>query len=453
VEEIKGILKELYSFKQDYITKDLEKIIKLSDFLGNPHLNYPVVHIAGTNGKGSVCSLLSSILQENNYNVGLYTSPHILKFNERIKINGKCINDKDIINIYKSIYDISLEIGASFFDITTAIAFKYFSDKKINIAIIETGLGGRLDSTNIVNPILSIITSISEDHTNILGKGIKNIVKEKAGIIKENVPVLIEDTNPHIIELLLKEAKKKSAPFYVNYSIPAIQFAGYNVQNNTMICNIQNRTNIVDFLANKNSFFNIDALNTSITESVSALLGKHQIDNMQLVIFAIILISFHKFLIKRNSIDTAMKNVIKNTKIHFRIENISSFPDKPIILDVAHNPKSISVLVDTLKDMYPEKKWNVIFGVMKDKDIKQMLKHILLICNKLIIVQPQIERAATTKDIQKIALKLGFNNIEISDITTACQSAKLQKEHYVICGSFFIMKEVVEAFKLKDVFL
>ena len=447
------LLNELYSLRQDYTTKDLEKIIKLSNFIGNPQLDYPVVHIAGTNGKGSVCSLLSSILQENNYKVGLYTSPHILKFNERIKINGRCILDEEIEDIYASINDKASELGASFFDITTAIAFKYFSKKNVDIAIIETGLGGRLDSTNIVNPILSIITNISKDHTNILGKDLKDITKEKAGIIKKNIPVLVEDTNPHILEILLNEAEKKSSPLYVSYSFPPIRFLGY--ENNNMICSFDNFTNFTDFLTLPDSFLYTNAdSDISLTKLSTELVGKHQVQNIKLVIYAAILISLHNFSVKKVSIDTAMKNVVKNTGLHFRIQNISSKLniDKPVILDVAHNPSSICTLIDTLNATQPNKKWNVIFGAMSDKNIKQMLHYISHICNKLFIVRPQTERAAIPSDIEKKALEIGFNNIEISDISTACQTIKQQNVPYLICGSFFIMEEVIEALQLKGHF-
>ena len=447
---MKEILDKLYSLRQDYRTKDLEKITILADFLGNPHLDYPVVHIAGTNGKGSVCCLLASILQENGYKVGLYTSPHIIKFNERIKINGKHISDEDVKKNYDKICKISAEVEASFFDITTAIAFKYFSDNKVDIAVIETGLGGRFDSTNIVNPILSIITNIDKDHTDILGETLEKIAIEKAGIIKRSVPVIVQDNNPKIIEVLLQEAQKRAAHFYVNYFIPHIEFGGYD-NNEIMICDAFNRRSIVDFLTDENYFFTADDLMNKLsrTDIFSPLLGKHQLDNIRLVVFATILLCCHNFSIKKYSIGNGVKKVIDNTGLHFRIENVSQNKN-PIILDVAHNPKSISLLVNTLKDMYPENNWNFIFAAMKDKNIKQMLQPILPVCEKLIVVQPNIERAAEPINIQKTALELGFKNIELSDIRTACEAAKTSNKPYVICGSFFIMKEVAEALKIKS---
>ena len=450
---IDKLLEKLYSLRLDYTTKDLERITKLTKFLNNPHQDYPIIHIAGTNGKGSICSLLSSVLQESGYKVGLYTSPHILKFNERIKINGKYIEDESIANIYDNFADLSDEINASFFDITTAIAFKYFSDKKVDIAIIETGLGGRLDSTNIVNPILSIITNISTDHTEQLGKNILDIAKEKAGIIKKNVPVIVQDTNPHIIEVLLKKANEMQTTLYVNYDFPFIEFKEYDYVNNKMIYFLDD-VGITKFRTNKDFLLNIESNKGIIFPmKVSPLLGQHQLSNIKLLIFATLIVHLSGFYIKKSCIDKGIKNVIKNTGLMGRIKNISK-TDKPIILDVAHNKASVRALASTLKEMYPDRKWNIVFGVMKDKDIKQMLKELLPICEKLIIMPLKVERAANSDTIHKIALELGFNDIIIEDnIYSVCKKIKSSNEIYAICGTFFIIEEVIKAFQLEGNFL
>ena len=449
MKEINNILKELFSLKQDYRTKNLEKITKLVDFLDNPHLDYPVVHIAGTNGKGSVCSMLASVLKESGYKVGLYTSPHILKFNERIKINGKCISDEEIANIYKSIRNLSSEIEASFFDITTAIGFKYFSDEKVDIAFIETGLGGRLDSTNIVNPIVSIITSISEDHSDILGENIIDIAKEKAGIIKKNIPVVIQDKEPQIVEVFVDKANELDSTLFLNYDFPVIEFSKY--EDYQMMYSVDK--DIILFRIDDAFLFDTktetDEKIISLRKRITPLLGKHQIENIKSVGVACLLIRLNGFKIGEFCIERGIENVIKNTGLQYRITNISE-TKTPIILDVAHNEESMLALVHTLYEMHPHNKWNFIFAAMKDKNIKDMLQLILPICKKLTIVQPKMERAATTKDIQKIAKELGFNDIEISDIATACKNAKSHTEPCVICGTFYIIKEVVEAFQLES---
>lgn len=182
------LLQELYSLLHGSMTHNISRIKEITNYLLNPQTNYPTIHVAGTNGKGSVCSLIASILQESGLKVGLYTSPHIIEFNERIRINGVKISDESINNLYYKIRDFAFDLEASFFEITTAIAFDYFADNKIDIAVIETGLGGRLDSTNIVSPIATIITTIDRDHCDLLGNTIEEIANEKAGIMKPNTP-------------------------------------------------------------------------------------------------------------------------------------------------------------------------------------------------------------------------------------------------------------------------
>ncbi len=450
MKNINTLLEKLYSLKQSYMTKDLSKIKELCQFLYNPHLNYPIIHIAGTNGKGSVCSLLSSILQESGYKVGLYTSPHILKFNERIKINGRCIKDNEITKIYSLIDALATDISASFFDITTAIAFKHFSEKKVDVAIIETGLGGRLDSTNIVNPILSIITSISFDHTDILGTELRDIVKEKAGIIKKNVPAIIQDTNPHILETLIDYANVIEAPFFVNYNFPHLDFVGYkknNIEHNyKMIYSIGNVEDITRFRTEEGFLFSESHFeNVSYTKRCCPLLGKQQLNNIKLVAFACFFVGLSGLRIKIGSIPKGIENVIKNTGYDYRIKNVSK-TERPIILDVAHNKDAINSLVSTLKDIYGTTKWNVIFGVMKDKDIEQILRQLKPICNKLILPELDIERAARPDIIKTKAKQIGFKDIAIKEnVSAACDLIKLSESPSIICGTFHIMSDAVKS--------
>ena len=190
--------------------KDLSNIILICEHLNNPHNNFKSIHIGGTNGKGSCSHILSSILQEANYKVGLYTSPHLVDFRERIKINGKIISELEVVKFVENNKINFEKIGLSFFEFTVALAFNYFANKKVDIAIIETGLGGRLDSTNIITPELSIITNIGLDHINLLGNTIEQIAKEKAGIIKQNVPVVIGRNQVKIKEIFQNIANEKN---------------------------------------------------------------------------------------------------------------------------------------------------------------------------------------------------------------------------------------------------
>ena len=346
-------MNELYSLHHGNIVYDLTRIKKLTGHLDNPHLKYHVIHVAGTNGKGSICSLLASILQESGLKVGLYTSPHIVDFNERIRINGKKISNDDIEFNYKLIKELAHNIKASFFEITTAIAFNYFTIKNVDIAVIETGLGGKLDSTNIVNPILSIISTISIDHQEILGNTQQTIAKEKAGIIKSNVPVILQDTNPQVVNIIQKAAFKVSAPLFFNDNFPEIEYDSIDTKFKMHL-----KINCPETMEKcLNSVKNIDFIakeNTVKRKIVSDLIGLHQIKNIQNVIFASLLLNSYGITINYNSIIRGIENVVKNTGFHFRIESIYNNPN--IIVDIAHNPQSIETLVKTLKLISPEQK-------------------------------------------------------------------------------------------------
>ena len=191
--------------------KDLSNITLICQHLNNPQNNFKSVHVGGTNGKGSCSHMLSSVLQEAGYKVGLYTSPHLVDFRERVRINGEMISKESVSEFMLNNIDFFEQSNVSFFEMTVGLAFNYFSNNKVDIAIIEVGMGGRLDSTNIINPILSVITNISIDHTKFLGSNISQIAKEKAGIIKENIPVVIGETQEEIKDIFIKTAKEKNS--------------------------------------------------------------------------------------------------------------------------------------------------------------------------------------------------------------------------------------------------
>ncbi len=201
------ILAHLFSLQRFGIKPGLERTQHLLNFLGNPQNSFPSVHIAGTNGKGSVCSMLASVFMEAGYKTALYTSPHLVRFNERIRVNIIEISDNDIIRLAEILMPEGEKIGATFFEITTAMAFRYFAEQKVNVAVIETGLGGRFDSTNVLKPLLSVITSLDIDHTEYLGKTIKDIAFEKAGIIKENTPVIVSRNSTEAISVIKEKSR------------------------------------------------------------------------------------------------------------------------------------------------------------------------------------------------------------------------------------------------------
>ena len=424
------LLKHLFSLQQGDYKFGLERITEMLQFIDNPQNNYPTIHVAGTNGKGSVCCLLASILQESGLKVGLYTSPHIFEFHERIRVNGVKISDSEIEEYYAFIEDKAAEIGSTFFEITTAIAFKHFEKYKVDIAIIETGLGGRLDSTNVMNPILSIITTIDTDHEQILGNSIEKIAKEKAAIIKENVPVIVQYSDLRAMDVIQNRVNELCTQMFLVDSSPIVDLKGFASEKNMIIdIHLPTKQNLSNTI-------------------ISNLMGFHQMKNIAVAIFAINLLYYNS--VGRKSIVKGIERVTKNTGLRFRTECISENPK--IIIDVAHNSQSIGLLVTTLKEISFDTKWNFVFGVMKDKNISKMLSNLMEVCNELIVVSPNIERAATIEEIAETAKILGFKNIlKFKSIKEAMNYVKKSNEQTIICGSFYVVEQAAQALGINKI--
>lgn len=412
--EIEQILEKIYSLHQFDIKLGLEKIIDLMNFLDNPQNNFKSIHIAGSNGKGSVSSYIASILQEMGYRVGLYTSPHVVKFNERIRINGLEIEDDYIINFIESLDDYIKQKKPTFFEITTALAFKYFSDKKIDIAVIETGLGGRLDATNVINPIATVITTISLEHTNILGNTIRDIAKEKGGIIKENtncfIGILEKEAEDELIKICeIKHSKpfllKKYIAFYKN------------------ICNI-----------NKKNF------NFTIYNPV--LKGIHQYHNLALAIITVI----ETFgIVKSSILQKGIMNVLKNSRLQGRYEVINSNP--LVILEAAHNTESINAFVEIfINERLKINKAHLIFGVMKDKNITEMLLKIKPLFDTFNFVDIKYERAEKASNLVEIANNVGIKGNELTNpedyIFNFISDNSNKNNCLVVLGSIYLLGEI-----------
>lgn len=461
------LLKKLYSLLHGAMTRDLSRIQELVESLGIPQNSYPIIHIGGTNGKGSVCSFVSSILQESGMKVGLYTSPHIFEFNERIRINNKLISDEEIEKYYAKIEKLSDKINASFFEITTAIAFEHFRANNVDIAVIEVGLGGRLDSTNIVNPIMSIITKIGKDHGYLLGDTIEKIAKEKAAIIKPDSFVVVQDVAPQIINIFQNEALKKNAFLYFGYELPEIYILGFS-EEMKMYLNISMPDNLENFL---NIAINAD-IDVPLEEYLSSvdkeyarvttphlviveMVGSHQVSNIKTSIFATLLLAMDRnYGITTNSIIAGLENVVKNTGISCRTQRICKEPC--IVVDVAHNPDAIEAMTSTIRTATLYDKWDIVFGAMKDKDIEGMLEKMKPLCNKLYLVKPEVDRAADTNDIKQIAEKLGYDNVIESEliedaiysvITEKIESDSNENTPTLICGSFYVVSEALSEIK------
>ena len=375
---------------------DIGNIVAASKTLENPHKKFKSIHIAGTNGKGSVSHMLASIFQEAGYKVGLYTSPHIKDFRERIKISGKMIAKSEVIQFVSKNKTAFEKIDLSFFEFTVALAFHYFACQKVDIAIIETGLGGRLDSTNIINPELSIITNIGLDHTNLLGDTIQKIAKEKAGIIKSNTPIIIGRNQEEIKPIFQNIANEKKAPLK------------YATAHN----------------------FTAD------------LKGNYQKENINTVVTAISEIQKQGWKITDENIKDGLLNTIKNTGLLGRWQILGQNP--LIICDTGHNEDGIKVVFNQLKQT-PHKNLHVVFGAVNDKDLDSIL-NLLPKDAKYYFCKPNILRGLDENILKEIANKKEIKGDSYSSVKTALARAKKQaqlEDLIFVGGSTFVVAEVV----------
>lgn len=369
--ELDAALNKLYSLHTFGIKLGLENIKNFLDYLGNPQNNIKVFHTAGSNGKGSTSSFVASILIESGYQVGLYTSPHFIKFNERIQINGIYIPDEYVAKFISDCCDYIDKNGLTFFEVTTAMAFMYFSDRKVDFAVIETGLGGRLDATNVVNPLAVIITSISLEHTEILGDTIEKITGEKAAIIKHGTNVFIGKLHNDAVRVIENVCKDTKSRLF----------------------------KITDYINEKENSVELYTEEVELDDWSMPLKGDYQKYNAALAALAV-----SKVLLSDNPrlLSMGIKNVIKNTRIQGRFEYYSTRPD--IIFESAHNPEGIDSFLSEFKleaSKY-ERKY-LLFGVMKDKSIRYMLSRLREYFDVIYVTEISYERSCKISDLIKIA--------------------------------------------------
>ncbi len=410
----------------DAYKKDLTNTIDLCDAIGNPHHQFKTIHIAGTNGKGSTSHMLAAILQQAGYKTGLYTSPHLKDFRERIKINGVMIPESNVIAFINKIKNEINRMEPSFFEITVAMAFDYFAKKKVDIAIIETGLGGRLDSTNIINPLISLITNIGLDHQNLLGDTIAEIATEKAGIIKANTPIIIGELLPETENIFKQRAVLLDAPIY--FAIDEILVENSNDDIGILKIKLWNK------FTNKSYTYQLD------------LQGQFQIKNIKAVLVAIELLKEKEFIITEENVQIALKNVKKLTGLHGRWELIQQNPI--VIVDVAHNVDGIKELKKNIDNIYTKNEYlenlHIIIGMVKDKDIEIVLS-ILPKWATYYFTQANIPRALPKEDLQQKSITYNLKGNTYSNVNVALESAKLSaktNDVIIVCGSVFLIGEL-----------
>ncbi|MBK8786947.1 MAG: bifunctional folylpolyglutamate synthase/dihydrofolate synthase [Chitinophagaceae bacterium] len=410
--------------------EDLHNTIALCNAIDNPQTKFKSIHIAGTNGKGSTSHMLAAMLQQAGYKTGLYTSPHLKDFRERIKINGEMISEDFVVDFVERTKTVSEEIKPSFFELTVAMAFDYFEKEKVDIAVIETGLGGRLDSTNIITPLLSIITNIGYDHMDLLGNTLEKIASEKAGIIKPNVPVIIGEYLPETKNIFIEKATQCHAPIYFAQDEYAVSNIHYTMQ--LLSCDITSTEH------NITETFELD------------LNGFYQTKNIRTVLCAEGILTQLGFPIKNEDEKQALKKVKKLTGLYGRWDVISSNPT--IILDVAHNEDGIKQLLNQLSIVSRESSvvsrekaaLHFIIGMVKDKDISKVLS-ILPKNAQYYFCNAHIERALPHKELLKKAKIFELNGESFDDVNEAIKAAKLNAAAdgiIIVCGSVFLVAEV-----------
>ncbi len=414
--DYKQALEELYSMKEWKFRLGLKNMKALLRKLGNPERKLKCIHVAGTNGKGSVCAMASSVLIDAGYKTDIYTSPHLKKFNERIRINNKLITDKEVAGYYLKVK--KHVTNQSFFEITTAMMFLYFYDKNVDFAVLETGMGGRLDSTNVVRPLVSVITNIGYEHTERLGKTLEKIAYEKSGIIKENVPV-VTGAEGVALQTIKKIANKKNSEVY-GITNNSIKNKSYDKKNNIWSFDSENYKNL----------------------SLGNLKGEFQTNNANIAVKALeILNNKNAIRINKNNI----RNGLKKAKWPARFQ----FIGKNIIIDSAHNPDGFKVLFNELKNLKYDK-LILVAGFSRDKDIKKISKIIKANrkIKKIILTQANNERAMPADSSQKY-----FKNpAVIKNSKKAFDYAKkiTEKDDLVlVCGSIYLVGEILQPKQLK----
>ncbi len=404
------------------LKKDLHNTLLLCAALDNPQHKFKSIHVAGTNGKGSTSHMLAAILQKAGYKTGLYTSPHLKDFRERIRINGKMIAKSSVVDFVKTQKTLIQEIEPSFFEVTVAMAFDYFAKEKVDFAIIEVGLGGRLDSTNIITPELSVITNISLDHTNILGDTLTEIAGEKAGIIKSNIPVVIGERRSETERVFTEKAKLEHAPIYFADKLLALKNA--KSQNSYLVLDVQGPENLA-----------YSKLKLDLT-------GSYQQKNILTVLAAIHQLQNQHYQISSKAIYEALRNVKKITGLQGRWQTLSSNP--LVICDTGHNKAGIAEVVKNINST-PHQQLHIVIGMVKDKDISSVLQ-ILPKNACYYFCAPAIERGLPAEDLALQANALDLKGRVYSTVKEAVAKAKTmasKNDLIFIGGSTFVVAEII----------
>lgn len=410
------------------IKHGLDNIIKLCEKLDNPQNKFKSIHVGGTNGKGSTSHMLAAVLQTAGYKTGLYTSPHLRDFRERIRINGEMISEKEVIQFVQSNQLIIEELEPSFFEVTVAMAFEYFAKQEVDFAIIEVGLGGRLDSTNIIVPELSVISNIGYDHMNILGNTLKEIASEKAGIIKANRPVIISQKQSEIQDVFIKKASEMHAT--ITFASDEWEITRSKTQeNSTSLLKVDNKAK------NENLSFKFNQLDLDLS-------GSYQLKNLGGVLSSLERLKTLGYHIDDQDIISALGRVKSLTGLMGRWQTLSAKP--LVICDTGHNEDGIKEVLKNI-ELSTFKNLHMVIGMVKDKDISKILG-LLPKDAQYYFCQPDIPRAKSAIELYSEAMQFNLIGNYYESVELALNAAKknaTEEDLIFIGGSTFVVAEIV----------
>ena len=414
----------LYALNSKGIKPGLQRVEAFLDRLGNPQQSLRTIHVAGTNGKGSTCAIIASVLRSAGYSVGLYTSPHLVTFNERIRVNDEKIGDADIARFIRKYRSLIEEIDPTFFEVTTAMAFEYFVRKKVDLAVIETGLGGRLDATNVLHPLLTIVTPIGKDHQEFLGNRLAQIAREKSGIAKDSVACLVAAQSAYVRKILKADIERRLADYC------------YAPQ----LCSVAVEQQFIE-----GQIVNIQSGDWQLNQVRFNLAGDYQIINLQTAIAGLRLL---------NKIMLTPKQVrqgVERTTWHGRLEVLSRQP--LILYDVGHNLHGINYVANSLQKILPDRKFQIILTLGEKKRIVSLGQILSRITDRLYISEiPNSKSASADKVAQEVRHQLPAGRVVVEPSLTKVLQKVVQNlspdDSLLILGSHYIAPVVYKFFKI-----
>lgn len=398
-------------------TAGLQRMREITALLENPQDHLSVIHVAGSNGKGSVCAMLSAVLSQAGYHVGLFTSPHLIDFRERVQLDGKMITKKDFVRLFDCVFSFSQKMSEPLTtqEMTTAIALQYFSEKKPDLVILEVGMGGERDSTNVIGkPLVSVITNLSLDHTEYLGNRLQDIAQAKAGIIKKNRPVVSYDVPESAFQVIQKMAREKNAPLY-RVDRSKISFLAHSLKGQSFSIHLNQKELCFDL----------------------ALLGRHQVYNAATTFLTLKILEKEGIKVPLSSIQKGFQTV----KWPGRLERIEK--NQPVILDGGHNPQGALAMKDFLADYFPGQKVNFLFAMFKDKNIEETISILMPYAQSFACLTANHPRALEKEKLVSLIRQAGGEARAFSSLSEAIEALWQRKEPMIIFGSLVLAAETL----------